>query len=155
MSGARTLFDKLWDAHVVRELGGGWVLLHIDRHLLHDLSGPPALAEVAERGLRLHDADLAFSTPDPGPGVAVDSVSSTLPVSSTTAASTLLPPMSTPIEGFTRPGPRMALGERAAGPRTPPHQARARSSPVHSPASREVGNAHHSARVAQSGLAHL
>jgi len=60
----RTIFDKLWDAHVVRELGGGWVLLHIDRHLLHDLSGPPALAEVAERGLRLHDADLAFSTPD-------------------------------------------------------------------------------------------
>ncbi len=61
---AKTIFDKLWDAHVVRDLGGGWVLLHIDRHLLHDLSGPPALAEVAERGLQLHDADLAFSTPD-------------------------------------------------------------------------------------------
>lgn len=61
---AKTLFDKLWDAHVVRDLGGGWVLLHIDRHLLHDLSGPPALAEVAQRGLPLHDADLAFSTPD-------------------------------------------------------------------------------------------
>lgn len=60
----RTIFDKLWDAHVVRDLGGGWVLLHIDRHLLHDLSGPPALAEVAQRGLQLHDADLAFSTPD-------------------------------------------------------------------------------------------
>ena len=61
---ARTIFDKLWDVHVVHDLGGGWVLLHIDRHLLHDLSGPPALAEVAQRGLRLHDADLAFSTPD-------------------------------------------------------------------------------------------
>jgi len=43
----RTLFDKLWDAHVVRDLGDGWALLHIDRHLLHDLSGPPALAEIA------------------------------------------------------------------------------------------------------------
>lgn len=61
---ARTLFDKLWNAHVVRDLGDGWVLLHIDRHLLHDLSGPPALAEVAQRGLQLHDSDLAFSTPD-------------------------------------------------------------------------------------------
>ena len=61
---ARTIIDKLWDAHVVRDLGGGWVLLHIDRHLLHDLSGPPALADLAERGLPLHDADLAFSTPD-------------------------------------------------------------------------------------------
>lgn len=42
---ARTLFEKIWDAHVVRDLGDGWALLHIDRHLLHDLSGPPALAE--------------------------------------------------------------------------------------------------------------
>ncbi|WP_218510883.1 3-isopropylmalate dehydratase large subunit [Variovorax sp. dw_308] len=60
----RTLFDKLWDAHVVRDLGNGWALLHIDRHLLHDLSGPPALGEVAARGLRLHNAELVFSTPD-------------------------------------------------------------------------------------------
>ena len=36
----RTLFDKIWDAHVIRDLGDGWALLHIDRHLLHDLSGP-------------------------------------------------------------------------------------------------------------------
>ncbi|MDO8776761.1 MAG: 3-isopropylmalate dehydratase large subunit [Burkholderiaceae bacterium] len=60
----KTLFDKLWDAHVIRELGDGWVLLHIDRHLLHDLSGPPALADVAARGLPLHDRELVFSTPD-------------------------------------------------------------------------------------------
>ena len=33
----RTLFDKLWDAHVVRDLGDGWTLLHIDRQLMHDL----------------------------------------------------------------------------------------------------------------------
>jgi homoaconitase/3-isopropylmalate dehydratase large subunit len=61
---ARTLFDKLWDAHVVRELGDGWALLHIDRHLLHDLSGPPALAELAARGLKVHNPELVFATPD-------------------------------------------------------------------------------------------
>ena len=61
---ARTLFDKLWDAHVVRDLGDGWALLHIDRNLLHDLSGPPAMAEVARRGMTLHDPELAFATPD-------------------------------------------------------------------------------------------
>jgi 3-isopropylmalate/(R)-2-methylmalate dehydratase large subunit len=61
---ARTLFDKLWDAHVIRELGDGWALLHIDRHLLHDLSGPPALAEVTGRGMKLHDPELVFATPD-------------------------------------------------------------------------------------------
>lgn len=60
----RTLFDKIWDAHVVRELGDGWALLHVDRHLLHDLSGPPALAEVAARGLPLHDPALVFATHD-------------------------------------------------------------------------------------------
>ena len=60
----RTLFDKLWDAHVVRELGDGWALLHIDRHLLHDLSGPPALGQVAARGLPLHYPALVFATPD-------------------------------------------------------------------------------------------
>ncbi|MDQ7971212.1 MAG: 3-isopropylmalate dehydratase large subunit [Rhodocyclaceae bacterium] len=60
----RTLFDKLWDAHVIRELGDGWALLHIDRHLLHDLSGPPALSDVRARGLALHDPALVFATPD-------------------------------------------------------------------------------------------
>jgi len=60
----RTLFDKLWNEHVVQELDDGWVLLHIDRHLLHDLSGPPALEEVAARGLQLHDSSLAFATVD-------------------------------------------------------------------------------------------
>ncbi len=61
---ARTLFDKLWDMHVVRDLGDGWSLLHIDRHILHDLSGPPALLDVAARGLRLHDPSLVFATVD-------------------------------------------------------------------------------------------
>lgn len=60
----RTLFDKLWDAHMVRDLGDGWALLHIDRHLLHDLSGPPALGEVLTRGLTLHTPELVFATPD-------------------------------------------------------------------------------------------
>jgi len=44
---ARTLFDRIWDAHVVRQLPDGWALLHIDRHLLHDLSGTLGLKELA------------------------------------------------------------------------------------------------------------
>jgi 3-isopropylmalate/(R)-2-methylmalate dehydratase large subunit len=61
---ARTLFEKIWDAHVVRDLGDGWALLHIDRHLLHDLSGPPALAEIARRGLAVRNPGLTFAVPD-------------------------------------------------------------------------------------------
>lgn len=60
----RTLFDKIWDAHVVRDLGDGWALLHIDRHLLHDLSGSASLSDMAERGLAVHDPALVFATPD-------------------------------------------------------------------------------------------
>ncbi len=60
----RTLFDKIWDNHVIRDLGNGWALLHIDRHLLHDLSGPAALDEVSARGLPVHDPELVFATAD-------------------------------------------------------------------------------------------
>src|SRR3954454_20235477 len=61
---ARTLFDKLWEAHVVADLGEGWALLHIDRVLLHDLSGARALHEVGEHGYSLARPDLVFATPD-------------------------------------------------------------------------------------------
>ncbi len=74
-----TLFDKIWDSHVVRDLGAGWVLLHIDRHLLHDLSGP-ALDEVVERGLPLHDPELAFATPDHVVSSAPGRVATTFPL---------------------------------------------------------------------------
>ncbi len=61
---ARTMFDKIWDRHVVAELGEGWALLHIDRHLLHDLSGGRALQALEKRGLTARNPELAFATPD-------------------------------------------------------------------------------------------
>ncbi len=61
---ASTLFDKLWDQHVIADLGEGWALLHIDRVLLHDLSGARALAEIAERGHAVAQPELVFATPD-------------------------------------------------------------------------------------------
>ena len=59
-----TLLEKIWDAHVVRDLGDGWALLHVDRQLLHDLAGPIALRALAGRGLPLANSDLVFATPD-------------------------------------------------------------------------------------------
>jgi 3-isopropylmalate/(R)-2-methylmalate dehydratase large subunit len=61
---AATLFDKVWDAHVVERLGGGTDLLHVDRHLLHDLGGAKALGELAEHGLRVRNPELSFATAD-------------------------------------------------------------------------------------------
>jgi 3-isopropylmalate/(R)-2-methylmalate dehydratase large subunit len=60
----RTLFDKLWDSHVIVDFGDGSALLHVDRHLVHDLGGPPAFAELEQRGLPVHSPQLTFSTPD-------------------------------------------------------------------------------------------
>ncbi len=45
---ARTLYDKLWDAHLVRENGDGSSLIYIDRHLVHEVTSPQAF-----EGLRL------------------------------------------------------------------------------------------------------
>src|SRR5678815_4128141 len=39
---ARTLYDKLWDSHVVREESDGTALLYIDRHLVHEVTSPQA-----------------------------------------------------------------------------------------------------------------
>ena len=46
--GSRTLFDKVWESHVVHERDDGMVLLYIDRHLVHEVTSPQAF-----EGLRL------------------------------------------------------------------------------------------------------
>jgi len=61
---ARTLFDKVWDEHVVDTLAPGVDLLHIDRHLLHDMHGGDAIAQVLRRGLAVRHPELNFATPD-------------------------------------------------------------------------------------------
>jgi 3-isopropylmalate/(R)-2-methylmalate dehydratase large subunit len=84
--GPKTLFDKIWDAHVVEDLGEGWVLLHIDRHLLHDLSGPPALADVKQRGLTVGRPSQVFALADHLVSTAPDRTPDSGPVSGPTWA---------------------------------------------------------------------
>ena len=57
----RTLFDKIWDAHVVERLGDGTCLLYIDRHLVHEVTSPQAFEglRVAGRAVRRPDATIA------------------------------------------------------------------------------------------------
>ena len=47
-----TLYDKLWQSHVVTDYGDGSALLYIDRQLLHEVSSPQAFAGLQERGLK-------------------------------------------------------------------------------------------------------
>ena len=63
-SNGQTLSDKIWSSHVVEDLGEGWALLHIDRHLLHDLSGPSALIDIKRRGLTVGQPAQVFSLAD-------------------------------------------------------------------------------------------
>jgi len=60
----KCLFDKVWDQHVVAELGDGAVLLHLDRVMVHDLSGYRALKILEERGERVVHPELALGAPD-------------------------------------------------------------------------------------------
>ncbi len=63
MSSAKTLYDKLWDAHVVRENGDGTSLIYIDRHLIHEVTSPQAFEglKLADRKPWRIDANLAVS----------------------------------------------------------------------------------------------
>jgi len=63
---AATIFDRIWDAHVVARLEGGHDLVHVDRHLLHDLSGPGALSALRQQGRGVRNPELTFGTPDHG-----------------------------------------------------------------------------------------
>jgi 3-isopropylmalate/(R)-2-methylmalate dehydratase large subunit len=60
----RTLFDKVWDLHVIDELGDGVQLLHVDRHLMNELSGHRGQQELARRGLKTRNPDLTLGTLD-------------------------------------------------------------------------------------------
>ncbi len=61
---ARTLFEKVWDNHVVTDLEGGGVLLYIDRHLIHEVTSPQAFDGLREAGRPVRRPDLTFATVD-------------------------------------------------------------------------------------------
>ncbi len=58
---SRTLYDKLWDAHVVHQDNDGTCLLYVDRHLLHEVTSPQAFEGLSQAGRKLWrtDANLA------------------------------------------------------------------------------------------------
>ncbi|MBA3462348.1 MAG: 3-isopropylmalate dehydratase large subunit [Deltaproteobacteria bacterium] len=60
----RTLFDKIWDAHVVTEEAGRPAVLYIDLHLVHEVTSPQAFAGLAERGLAVHRPGKTVATMD-------------------------------------------------------------------------------------------
>jgi 3-isopropylmalate/(R)-2-methylmalate dehydratase large subunit len=61
---AKTLFDKIWDAHVVKSIPGGLDVFYIDRHLIHEVTSPQAFDELAARELPLFRREQIVATAD-------------------------------------------------------------------------------------------
>jgi 3-isopropylmalate/(R)-2-methylmalate dehydratase large subunit len=60
----RTMLAKIWDQHVICRVSDDTDLLHVDRHLLHDLGGSRGLLDLKSRNLPVHNPELTFATPD-------------------------------------------------------------------------------------------
>ncbi|WP_029603417.1 3-isopropylmalate dehydratase large subunit [Kozakia baliensis] len=61
---ARTLFDKIWDDHVVEQLPDGTCILYIDRHLLHEVTSPQAFEGLRLAGRRLRHPEATIAVVD-------------------------------------------------------------------------------------------
>ena len=63
-TGPRTLFEKIWDRHVVRAEAGKPALLYIDLHLVHEVTSPQAFEGLREAGRTVRRPDRTFATLD-------------------------------------------------------------------------------------------
>ena len=59
-----TLFDKVWDSHVVHQITGGPDVLFIDRHLVHEVTSPVAFLGLKNRGVKVMSPERTFATAD-------------------------------------------------------------------------------------------
>ncbi|MFU8835910.1 MAG: 3-isopropylmalate dehydratase large subunit [Roseovarius sp.] len=60
----KTLYDKIWDAHVAHEAEDGTCLLYIDRHLVHEVTSPQAFEGLRMAGRKVHAPDKTIAVPD-------------------------------------------------------------------------------------------
>ena len=64
MTAPKTLYDKIWDAHVAHEGDDGTCLLYIDRHLVHEVTSPQAFEGLRLAGRKVHSPDKTIAVPD-------------------------------------------------------------------------------------------
>src|SRR5512134_1080938 len=60
----KTLFQKIWDSHVVAEQPESPAVLYIDLHLVHEVTSPQAFTGLRQRGLRVRRPDKTLATMD-------------------------------------------------------------------------------------------
>lgn len=61
---AKTLFDKIWDAHVVHQIEDGPQILYIDRHFIHEVTSPQAFDGLRKRNIGVFRPDQTIATAD-------------------------------------------------------------------------------------------
>ena len=64
MSGPTTLYDKIWNAHLVKDNADGTSLIYVDRHLVHEVTSPQAFEGLRMAGRKVRRPDLTLATPD-------------------------------------------------------------------------------------------
>ncbi|MCJ8158384.1 3-isopropylmalate dehydratase large subunit [Sphingomonas sp. LaA6.9] len=64
MTGPRTLYEKIWDSHVVEKRDDGTCLIYIDRHLVHEVTSPQAFEGLRATGRKVRRPDLTLAVPD-------------------------------------------------------------------------------------------
>jgi 3-isopropylmalate/(R)-2-methylmalate dehydratase large subunit len=64
MTNPRTLYQKIWDAHVVEQRNDGTAILFIDRHLVHEVTSPQAFDGLRAAGRKVRRPDLTLAVPD-------------------------------------------------------------------------------------------
>ncbi len=64
MTSPRTLYDKIWDAHVVQQRPDGTAIIFIDRHLVHEVTSPQAFDGLRAAGRTVRRPDLTLAVPD-------------------------------------------------------------------------------------------
>ncbi len=136
MTSPRTLYEKIWDAHVVTQRDDGTALIFIDRHLVHEVTSPQAFAGLKANGRTVRRPDLTLAVPDHNlPTTArVDSSGTRVPIADPESAAQLealeanvaafgVPYISAtdvrqgivhvigPEQGFTLPGLTMVCGD--------------------------------------------
>lgn len=60
----KTLFDKIWDNHVVHEIENGPQVVYIDRHFIHEVTSPQAFAGLKKRGIGVFRPEQTIATAD-------------------------------------------------------------------------------------------
>jgi 3-isopropylmalate/(R)-2-methylmalate dehydratase large subunit len=64
MANPRTLFDKIWDAHLVKEVEDGAAIIYIDRHLVHEVTSPQAFEGLRLAGRKVRSPERTLAVPD-------------------------------------------------------------------------------------------